>query len=211
MATGALRVGRDITADERRTAVLRAALTAIAAVGYETVRLRDVARESGLSVGALQHHFETRDDLVAQAFQQASDDLLRGWADTLSTDLSPWERIEALVTHLVERDSLRDRCLIWVEFGAAAARHDVIREAFGAVNERWAEIVRTAVHDGTATGDFNPRLPQEVVVEVLLEQIDGGILSVASGLGRVDGRRLRASTLALAGALLDHRVSAPAD
>jgi len=202
MSAETLRVGRDITADERRTEVLRAALSCIAESGHEGVRLRDVAREAKVSIGALQHYFETRDDLIAQAFQQASEDLLDTWAQQVKTSLGPWERITALVDGLVDRESLRERCLIWIEFANAAARHDETREAFSAVYRQWTEIITGAIEDGTHEGSFTPVLPTQVIVDLILEQLDGGILGIASGVGDLDGSRLRDNALALAGVLL---------
>jgi len=205
VAVDSLRVGRDITADDRRTAVLRAALTCIAAQGADNVRLKDVSREAGVSVGALQHYFESRDELVALAFRQASEDLLTGWRDALADHPDPWQRLVVLVSHLVDRDALRDRCLVWIEFATAAARHPEVRDGFIAVYERWAEIVSTAVHDGVEEGVFRPLLDPTLAVELILEQIDGAMLSVASNMERVDREGLRSSILTLASTLLGHR------
>ncbi len=196
------RVGRDITADERRTEVLRATLSCIAASGHESVRLRDVSREAQVSIGALQHYFDSRDELIAQAFQQASEDLLDTWAGQLGADLGPWERIAALIDGLVDREALRDRCLIWIEFANAAARHDETRAAFAAVYRRWTEIITGAVEDGKRDGSFSPALPTTVIADLVLEQLDGGILGIASGVGDLDGTRLRDNALALVGVLL---------
>jgi hypothetical protein len=41
-----------------------------------------------------------------------------------------------------------------------------------------------------------------MLVELILEQLDGGILGIASGIGGIDGPRLRESTIALADVLL---------
>jgi len=207
MSTETLRVGRDITADERRTEVLRAALSCIAASGHESVRLRDVAREAKVSIGALQHYFDTRDDLITQAFKQASEDLLDTWARHLDAGLDPWERIAALIDGLVDREPLRERCLIWIEFANAAARHDETREAFAAVYRQWTEIIAGAIEDGIRDGSFAPILPARVIVDLLLEQLDGGILGIATEVGDLDGSRLRENAVALAGALLQRRTS----
>lgn len=209
MPVESLRVGRDITADDRRAAVLRSALACIAAQGADSVRLKDVSREAGVSVGLLQHYFESRDELVSLAFRQASEDLLAGWRDALAEDLDPWQRLVVLVDHLVERESLRDRCLVWVEFATAAARHAAAREGFTSVYQRWAEIVSAAVHDGVAHELFRPLLDPDLTVELILEQIDGAILSVASGIDRVDGAEMRTSILTLAATLLGYEGAIP--
>ncbi len=202
MASSAGRVGRDLTVDERKTAVLRAALECIAASGYDNVRLRDVATNAGVSIGLLQHYFDTRDELVAAAFHLASEDILHRWERLLAEAGSPWDRIVALVEQLTARDNLRQRCLVWVDFSAAAARHEQTRDAFRAIYERWDTIVSTAVREGRDSGEFHPIVPDDHLVEILLNQIDGGMMSIASGLDRLSGQRMRQVTLAMASALL---------
>jgi AcrR family transcriptional regulator len=197
------RVGRDITVEERRASVLAAAVGCIAESGWETVRLRDVAARAGVSIGLLQHYFESREQLIAQAFGLASRDILEQ-APT-EADLDPWARIVGLVEHLSGRDDLRAQCLLWVEFAAAASRHDAIRGAFAAIYDEWGARLRAAVDAGVASGELVPVLAVDDAVEVILEQIDGCILAIASGLDRVDGARMRELTLHSAAALLGRR------
>lgn len=202
MAVGAARVGRDITVDERKTAVLRAALACIATTGYDNVRLRDVATQAGVSIGLLQHYFDTRDELVAQAFRLASEDVLRRWEEVLAEAVSPWDRIVALVEQLTERDNLRQRCLVWVDFATAAARHDETRAAFRSIYDQWDAVVTATVRDGRDAGVFHPIVPDQDLVEILLDQIDGSMMSIASGMERLTGQRMREVTLSMASALL---------
>lgn len=197
------RVGRDLTVEARRTAVLAAAVDCIAETGWESVRLRDVAARAGVSIGLLQHYFESREQLVAQAFGQASQDIL-GQAPT-GAERDPWARIVGLVEHLSGRNDLRTQCLLWVEFATAASRHDEIRVAFAAIYGEWGARLRDAVEEGVAAGELAPVMPVDDAVEVILEQIDGCILAIASGLDRVDGPRMRDLTLRSAAALLGRR------
>jgi AcrR family transcriptional regulator len=199
------RVGRDITVDERKTEVLRAALICIAESGHESVRLRDVAKVAGVSIGSLQHYFESRDALVAQAFRQASDDLLTRWDDVLAKGLAPWERIISMIEGLTNRDALRTRCLVWVDFASAAARHSEVALEFAAVYRRWVEIFEEAVEEGVAEGVFTPLLSPETVVQILLEQIDGSMFKLASGIETTDGPQMRENSTATARALLGYR------
>lgn len=198
------RVGRDLTVEERRTALLRVAVECMASSGYDNLRLRDVARAAGVSIGLLQHYFQTRDELVDEAFRQASEDQLAEWAAAVATESRPWERIEALVVQLGRREDLRAHCLVWVQFASAAGRHAAMRPGFHAIYDKWYQLVRSAVVDGVDAGIFHPVLPTEDVVELLLNQIDGSELTIASGEDSVDGERMVSLTLRLAATLLGH-------
>jgi AcrR family transcriptional regulator len=196
------RVGRDLTVQERRTAILRIAVECMASSGYDILRLRDVAKAAGVSIGLLQHYFETRDELVAQAFRQASEDLLGEWAAATAADSGPWQRLDALISQLGSREDIRAHCLVWVQFATAAARHPSMREGFAAIYDRWYGLVLAAVEDGVAAGIFRPVLPVRDVVEMILNHVDGCELTIASGTDSLDGGRMRALTLSLAATLL---------
>jgi AcrR family transcriptional regulator len=204
VTASAHRVGRDLTVQERRTAILRIAVECMASSGYDTLRLRDVASAAGVSIGLLQHYFETRDGLVAEAFRQASEDLLGEWAAAMAADSGPWERLDALVSQLANREDIRTHCLVWVQFATAAAWHPEMRAGFSEIYDKWYGLVLAAVDDGVAAGIFRPALPVQDVVEVILNHVDGCELNIASGTESMDGGRMRDLTLRLAATLLNY-------
>jgi AcrR family transcriptional regulator len=204
MTASAHRVGRDLTAQERRTAVLRTAIEVMATSGYDTLRLRDVAKAAGVSVGLLQHYFETRDELLTQAFRQASEDLLNDWAAAQAVESGPWERLDVLVSQLASREDLRTHSLVWVQFAIAASRQPSMYEGFRDIYDKWYGLVQLALEDGVAAGIFRPILPVQDVVEMILSHIDGCELNIASGAEAMTGERMRALTLRLAAALLNY-------
>ena len=55
-------------AEAKKFAIIQATLDAIVAKGPAAVRLGDVAKAVGMSIGTVQYYFESRDDLLAQAF-----------------------------------------------------------------------------------------------------------------------------------------------
>lgn len=203
-ATGGSRVGRDITAEERRREVLRAAVRCMTSSGYETVRLRDIAKEAGVSTGLLQHHFQTRDELLEQAFHQASTDLLESWAALSSAEYTPWERIVALVEQLSEQEDVRAHCITWTEFATAAARHEALRSGFADIYSRWQGLLRTAMRAGVRARLFQPNLTVDDIVSIVLAHLDGCELAIASDIGVMTPARMRDLTLALAATLLNY-------
>ena len=64
-------------AEEQRERILRAASRVLAEHGFDGVRLRGIAKAAGVSIGMLQHYFETREHLLKQAAVWGSDDILR--------------------------------------------------------------------------------------------------------------------------------------
>ena len=158
--------------------VLGCAERLVALRGFDRVRLRDVAREAGVSIGWLQHHFETRDGLLRATFLWSADRRVRHWAEAASVDGDPWERLSQLLRRAFEVDDFGLRATIWVEFSAAAARDEEIRAVLADLYERWRVPLREVIRDGVETGLFRPVAAVDDVVDILAAQIDG--LEVAS-------------------------------
>ena len=86
------RLGSEISGDDRRRQVLDAAIRSTVVNGYESVRLRDIAREAGVSTGLIQHYFENRDALLQEMFHHACQELLGKWIHEAASAGSAGER-----------------------------------------------------------------------------------------------------------------------
>lgn len=197
-----VRVGRDLTVEERRREVLDAAIRCLARTGYEAVRLRDIAKEAGVSIGLLQHHFESREELLEHAFRQASSDLLETWQGVTGAHREPWDRIVALIDQLRAQEDPKAHCTTWTEFAAAAARYPHLRAGFAQVYGTWQRLLDSAVREGVDAGQFRPLLPVEDVVRSVLAHVDGCELAIASDIGVMTAEEMCALTVRLARTLL---------
>ncbi|MER5438218.1 TetR/AcrR family transcriptional regulator [Streptomyces sp. NPDC002790] len=123
-----------------------------------------VARAAGVSIGALQHHFDTRDDLFRAAFEWSIEKLIARWRASAADEPDPWHRFELLVQALTQDPELERRCAT----RGCAARHrtrDVrrartvrreqagtVRKLPGAVARRNGEAVTRTVPPKRPTG-----------------------------------------------------------
>lgn len=62
--------------DERRQALMTATLKCLAEQGAEKTSVRSICREADVSVGLVNHHYNSKDALIADAYEQVSNDLL---------------------------------------------------------------------------------------------------------------------------------------
>ena len=194
-----------MSVEARRLQILRAAAKCLAERGYEAVRLKDIASEAGVTTGALQYYWESRESLLEQAFEQVSVDLLDRWAAATADAEHPWEQIVALVDQLATAPDVRRHCSLWTEFAAAAGRHPYLRSGFASIYDSWRRLLTTAVSTGVDQGLFTPVIPIDDVVTVLLTHMDGCELVLAADIDMMDAERLRSLTLTLAGDLLRYR------
>lgn len=151
----------DAAVGERERPLMEAALRIIGRVGLDGVTHRAVAAEAGMSVGAVTHHFRTRDGLVEAALRFAlSRELAKLRAFTLALqdkafDADAW--IDALVKYYAgELRSDPETHIACYEAFLAAARttkHRTIVTEWFAVWRQSAELALRAAGSKNATQD----------------------------------------------------------
>ncbi len=163
----------------RKRAILEATLRLVAGQGAAAVRLRDVARAAGVSVGSLQYYFDSRDELIRAAFDQHARDVVDLVALAGEASATPPARLAAVIEAAVLRPDLRQSAALWMEFVTAGLHDAELRALLAGAYEAWRDLLAEVVRAGTETGDFRPLLPPQTVVACLVALIDGFELAVA--------------------------------
>lgn len=180
--TGGKRPGRPaLTADElhqRKQSILEVTLTVVAQQGADAVRLRDVARTAGVSIGALQHYFDSRDQLIHEAFDKHARYVVETIEKADDPSADPWPRLAAMFDAVAGRPDFTRRSALWIEFAAAAQHDDQLRDLMDGAYEAWRTMLRAVVDAGVRARAFQPALPPDAVVACLLALIDGFELAV---------------------------------
>jgi AcrR family transcriptional regulator len=115
--------GRSANNDALRAAqrerILPAAEGLLVTHGVERSRLRDVSEAAGVSIGTVQHDFDTRDRLISDLFDWSAERRLNAWLSAAPTGGDPWSRLVSLLDASLPEPML-GRARIWVEFCAMA-------------------------------------------------------------------------------------------
>jgi TetR/AcrR family transcriptional repressor of bet genes len=89
---------RKLSRTERRTQLIDATITVLAAHGYARTTLSEVARVAGLSHGLANFHFETKEKLLAATLDALSEEYRTNWQAALAqAGPSPAGRLAALL------------------------------------------------------------------------------------------------------------------
>jgi DNA-binding transcriptional regulator YbjK len=155
---------------ERERPLMEATLRIIGRTGLDGVTHRAVAAEAGMSVGAVTHHFETRDVLVEAALRFALTremNRLRALALSLQSkafDVKAW--VEALVSwysrELKTEAETHIACYEAFLAAARSARHrPIVVEWF----ETWRQSAELALR---AAGSSAPRRHADLFVSALI-------------------------------------------
>ncbi len=125
---------RQVDREERRRALAEAVFAIIAERGFEKVSLRDVAREAGVSMGAVQHWFSTKDELLRFALDHMRGRVTGRLQDRLGHLTAPSRRdlVEAALEVMLPVD----------EAGRQEACVNVAFVGLATVDPRYADLLR---------------------------------------------------------------------
>jgi TetR/AcrR family transcriptional repressor of bet genes len=159
----------------RRTQVLEATLRAVSERGVERTRLADVARSANVSIGLIQHYFDSRDDLLAAAFDFFNDLWLSEWERVSSTAGDPPHKLAALLRFSAfEFEGWHEvHWRIWVEYWSLCNRTLSFRQHYRKIYDRFREPFRDTIVEGVESGHFMPQAPVEDIVDRMTAQIEG--------------------------------------
>jgi len=163
---------------DRRDAIVDAALAVAIRKGLAAVTVRDVAAEMGSSSGLIHHYFDSMDDVLAAAFERVAGQELAETEVVLAEAGDPVAVLTAFLDSyapVAEDWSFQ----LWLDAWAEAARRPALREASSRLNLAWAGLVEKAIRDGVAMGLFKCDDPNGAAWRIL-SIIDGLALQVVA-------------------------------
>lgn len=152
--SGTKRTRADIAA-ETREAILAAACEVIAEIGFEKIRMRMVAERAGVSTAALHYHFDTRENLFAEALRYSFDytgaDVYQvtGGEDTATARLA-----RIISASLPLTPSLRREWAMWQELWCRAGRDAESRTLAIELYRAHQGWIQETLEDGISSGEF---------------------------------------------------------
>jgi TetR/AcrR family fatty acid metabolism transcriptional regulator len=169
--------GRRGAVEDRRRAILDAAVRVFARDGYHTSRVGDIAEEAGVAHGLLYHYFPSKDEVLATVFRENWGDLLTRFRDVEESDEPADEKLRGIAKILL-RTWRNDPALVTVMV-REVARSPHLQEQVDDVREGFASIQRVieqGQREGTFRQGLDPRLASWVVYGALEEILTGWVL-----------------------------------
>jgi AcrR family transcriptional regulator len=133
--------------------------------GYEQATMQDIVNESGMSKGAIFHHFESKEQIAEAVVTRICDGLLET-ARPIAADVSIpiVERFAKTVLALSARDADRKQMLIHLRGPHNAMIHMKMQAI---LIEEVTPIFAGILREGVEQGIFDTRYPDEVMEMVL--------------------------------------------
>lgn len=180
--------------------IIDAVLTVVSTKGLEATSVRTVASEAGVSIGAVQHHFATKSDLLVAAMNEVTRRFQDELGQRVSGQATPRERLRALLHLLAVTGSDEQEvtaAVVWTAFAARACVDPEIRRLHAEGWQQVEEVIAALV----SAVDPERGDPSEVAA-TLLALCDGLAVARAAEPSRMPAERAAALVDALMAAQL---------
>jgi len=165
-------------AEKTKENILKGALKTFSEKGLARARLEDIAKEVGVTRGAIYWHFENKLQLFSELFKRTIKIVLKDARKILESDLPPLEKIRTLLIHLGEK-SIEDE-----DYRAIGNifnyQYEWTQEVVGVVNElagRAAEVGETlmlkTIEEGIASGEIQGSRDARIIAKAITIFIHG--------------------------------------
>jgi AcrR family transcriptional regulator len=167
-----------MTPDERRAAIVDAALAVAVRKGLASTTVRDVAAEMGTSSGLIHHYFESMDDVLALAFERVARQDLAISEAAMRGAASPNDALRSFFGTYTPAD--KDWAFqLWLDAWAEAARRPPVRATSRRLNLAWQGLLELTIRAGVADGSFTSTDPAGAAWRIL-SLLDGLALQVVA-------------------------------
>ena len=141
---------RYLSKDERREAILQAAMRVALAEGLGAMTVRRIATEAGVATGQVHHHFASGGELKSLAFVRLIRELLD--ADVARVQAGWREQLHGMLGS--DDGRFEPYIRLWREAQILASRDDDIKGAYVMTMEMWHQETVAIIRGGAEAGTF---------------------------------------------------------
>jgi len=157
--------------------IVEAAIRVLARQGYARTSLMDIAREAGMSKGAVHYHFPTKEELMAVVLRTACDAVQRKSIDAWVIGQNPFEALHNTLVELwAARASKSDEALVVADLLAQSLYVETLRPPLADYYELAAKQIQDHLVENLIPLGIQPRIPLHVLPRVVIGILDGLVM-----------------------------------
>jgi len=144
---------RKTTVEARRIEILETTCQVVIERGFAATRVADVANKLGVSTGLIHYHFESKDQLLAEAFRYAAEADLVRLSEQVADVAGPIAKLDKIFRLYTPVEAEPD-WMLWIDGWGEALRSPALREISQALDLRWKRMLEQIIEDGVQAGLF---------------------------------------------------------
>jgi AcrR family transcriptional regulator len=145
------------TLEERKTQILKAALTCFARKGYHQTTMDDIVQEAGLSKGGVYWHFSSKKELFLELFESIVSDVGNLMSGVLASDASATDKLRSALDMFVTfstAEEFQDLFPLMIDVWAQNSQDPDVNEVATAVYNHFRQPLVQLIEEGIASGEF---------------------------------------------------------
>lgn len=156
---------RPDVSEERKEQILEAAIEVFARSGFHGARMDDIAKQAGLSKGALYWYFDSKDAIIQGIMDQMFAGEFEQLGEILEADMPAKVKLQTFIDLAIDEVTHMESLIpIIYEFWSLVQRKKKISEALGGYYRGYLDLIVPIIQQGIEAGEFRQVEPVDVGV-----------------------------------------------
>lgn len=121
--------------------------------GFAGTRIQDVAAKLGVSTGLIHYHFDSKEQLLAEAFKRAASQEMDSLLEDLSSAPNTVAKLDRVIRNYTPDQDDYD-WLMWIDSWGEALRNKAMRAISQELDTESTGLIERVVREGVASGEF---------------------------------------------------------
>lgn len=163
--------------EQTRQEIIRKAAPIFNQRGYDGAALSDLMKATGLEKGGIYRHFDSKQQLAAEAFDYAWRETLNARIHDLDTIPNTVDRLKQLVANFVERrGTIPGGCPLLNTAIDSDDGNSVLRERARKALSAWRSYLISVIGAGIKAREIRPRIDAKNLATLIISSLEGAVM-----------------------------------
>ena len=139
---------------ERRAEILEVTCEVVIERGFAATRIADVAKRLGVSSSLIHYHFDSKEQLLAEAFAHYARKDVAEMEAEIEAAPSAVAQLDRVIHNYVPEGSGDVEWMLWIDGWGEALRNPMMRKISQELDEQSAALAERVIRHGVDTGEF---------------------------------------------------------
>ncbi len=157
--------------------IIDAAIRVLARQGYARTSLLEIAKEAGMSKGALHYHYPTKEALIHAVLETACNVVQARTLQAWSPSDNPFEALRKSLEELwATRVERTNEALVVADLLALSLYDESLRPKLAEFYELGAQQIRDYLEENLIAVGLEPRIPLDILPRIVIGLLDGLVM-----------------------------------
>ena len=142
------------TVEERREEILETTCEVVIERGFAATRIADVARRLGVSTSLIHYHYDSKEQLLAEAFSHYARKEVAELDAEIETAPNALAQLDRAIQNYVPEGSGDVEWMLWIDAWGEALRNPLMKKISQELDEQSVTLLERMLHAGVQSGEF---------------------------------------------------------